>query len=849
MPRFKLRVPTQLDRSQDEEALGPTKTRTARRGVAAGWVLALTLLVSAGTVVVAPPAAAAAVPVTVTITRFIEIGDPDPAPLQGHGDYFARVKIDNHPAEVSERRISREDFDPMDLPSPWVFTREVVTPSEPITITIEVIDDDIGPNDLIDLNPVDAETMLTIILDLDTGEWSGDVPPGQTYSEGDGDTEHSGLFKGGDRAKIFFDISTLSATGDLDGDGLLDGWEQRGLDADGDGAIDVDLSAMGADPRHKDLFVELDWGLGAEPTRFAIQAVKEAFAAAPVDAGGTVNPDNSTGIHLWVDTGAFTNSFGDLVGDNFGGGGYLVDQDGAPWSRDICKLNNRFYQAKRENFDPNRRWVFRYAVSVPGCVDSPAGQAEVGGNDMYLTSRGSGVLMHEFGHNLNLLHGGDESRNCKPNYVSVMNYIYIAIRQVGNNGSIQNIVDYSPPRLAPGVRGNAPLPPLHENDLDEPEVLDPSDQATQIVFVDQHGGSVRSKIGSPVDWNGDGDANDLNVRVNVDNFGNIKSCRNGSSGTTLTGHHDWDVISLPFRQFGDSADTPLNPAIEEPTLDELLRLEEELHTTDLAIDKADSDDPALAGNELTYTLTVANHGPNPADAVRLVDELPSGVRVVSHPDRCVGAEEQVLTCDLGRVPAHDTIDVQITVLIDADLVYRNGGPVALANRATVTDMSDFALDPDTTNNTAVEQTQVKAKCDRTVTGKHTGPVTVTDGVTCIDAATIRGPVTVAAGAGLVATDATVLGAVQTERAEVVQITGVWITGSMSVTGTTEWITIAENQVVGPVFVLENHTGDHPIVVSGNRITGLLSCIGNTPSSIDKGVPNEVSGPTFGQCAG
>ena len=25
MPRFKLRVPTQLDRSQDEEALGPTR--------------------------------------------------------------------------------------------------------------------------------------------------------------------------------------------------------------------------------------------------------------------------------------------------------------------------------------------------------------------------------------------------------------------------------------------------------------------------------------------------------------------------------------------------------------------------------------------------------------------------------------------------------------------------------------------------------------------------------------------------------------------------------------------------------------------------------------------------------
>lgn len=34
----------------------------------------------------------------------------------------------------------------------------------------------------------------------------------------------------------------------------------------------------------------------------------------------------------------------------------------------------------------------------------------------------AGTLMHEFGHSLGLRHGGDEDNNCKPNYVSVMNY-------------------------------------------------------------------------------------------------------------------------------------------------------------------------------------------------------------------------------------------------------------------------------------------------------------------------------------------------------------------------------------------------------------------------------------------
>ena len=32
--------------------------------------------------------------------------------------------------------------------------------------------------------------------------------------------------------------------------------------------------------------------------------------------------------------------------------------------------------------------------------------------------------MHEFGHNLGLYHGGDESTNYKPNYYSIMNYLY-----------------------------------------------------------------------------------------------------------------------------------------------------------------------------------------------------------------------------------------------------------------------------------------------------------------------------------------------------------------------------------------------------------------------------------------
>ena len=32
--------------------------------------------------------------------------------------------------------------------------------------------------------------------------------------------------------------------------------------------------------------------------------------------------------------------------------------------------------------------------------------------------------MHELGHNLSLEHGGGDATNCKPNYLSIMNYLF-----------------------------------------------------------------------------------------------------------------------------------------------------------------------------------------------------------------------------------------------------------------------------------------------------------------------------------------------------------------------------------------------------------------------------------------
>lgn len=58
-----------------------------------------------------------------------------------------------------------------------------------------------------------------------------------------------------------------------------------------------------------------------------------------------------------------------------------------------------------------------------------SGKAEIWGNDSYVSmgnfggytgtvAEQAGTLMHEFGHNLKLRHGGDENLNYKPNYLS-----------------------------------------------------------------------------------------------------------------------------------------------------------------------------------------------------------------------------------------------------------------------------------------------------------------------------------------------------------------------------------------------------------------------------------------------
>ena len=135
-----------------------------------------------------------------------------------------------------------------------------------------------------------------------------------------------------------------------------------------------------------------------------------------------------------------------------------------------------------------------------------------------------------------------------------------------------------------------------------------------------------------------------------------------------------------------------------------------VEAADISVGKSDAPDPAVAGDGIDYTVTVSNDGPGAASGVLLTDTLPSGVSFVSSnpgPPDCAAAS-QIVSCDLGDMPGSTSKNVDITVLIDADLVYNNGGPLTITNTVEV---SSSTPDPDSTNNSAAEDTLVRAEAD------------------------------------------------------------------------------------------------------------------------------------------
>ena len=420
------------------------------------------------------------------------------------------------------------------------------------------------------------------------------------------------------------DGSTL----DTDGDDLLDCWETAGMDWDGDTIIDLELydvngdgtidASERADPLHKDLYVELDFMAGHQPRSGAIQDVIDAFAAAPV-----TNPDGTTGIrlHVQVDEEALAHS------DSL-----AFVPCTAAGTPDFDAVKSASWGTVAERADPNtaiilkaKRWIARYSLWAHDLLGlgSTSGCAELPGND-HVVSLGSwpghggtraqqaGTFMHEFGHNLNLRHGGSDNINCKPNYLSVMSY--------SRQTSAAIPLDYSPDMLLT----------LNEASLSEPAgISGPGGSLTR------YGPPPRLTVPGdlPIDWNRDSDATDTGVAEDINNMGPGSGC-GAAAGQMLAGFDDWDNLAYDISNVGDFADgVHLSaPSSDEITLDEAITLSDNSDGDDVVdvldncplqtnADQADADgdgigdacDEQLATPTQTPVPTATPTQPDPTD--------------------------------------------------------------------------------------------------------------------------------------------------------------------------------------------------------------------------------------------
>jgi len=347
-------------------------------------------------------------------------------------------------------------------------------------------------------------------------------------------------------------MAVLRVNMDADGDGLWDDWERFGVDTNGDGLIDLNLPSLGARWDHKDIFVEIDSMDCAvsggdcaagdththRPTAAAVNAVIQAFAAAPVG-----NPDGVDGITLHVDVDQ------DMPHQD------VLNIPGLCFSSATGAGNFDDVKADPTYFGTNnpRRFAYHYALfthrqwfgdahsgcsELPGndfqismggwnyacnggtraslfcrtTTDCPGGTCQAAGDtdgdgvndeDVGTSQQVAGTFMHELGHNLGLRHGGSDNVHYKPNFLSIMNYSFQATgippTDPDGTGPLVAKVDYSPQQL----------PQLDETNLGEAAGI--GDGTDQTVYACPDFSTASATGNAGIDWNCDGDTTDTAV--------------------------------------------------------------------------------------------------------------------------------------------------------------------------------------------------------------------------------------------------------------------------------------------------------------------------------------------------
>jgi uncharacterized repeat protein (TIGR01451 family) len=185
----------------------------------------------------------------------------------------------------------------------------------------------------------------------------------------------------------------------------------------------------------------------------------------------------------------------------------------------------------------------------------------------------------------------------------------------------------------------------------------------------------------------------------VDNGDNLQDCTPHyvyvQSDPSINANYSYNGdFPNPPGESGGAIESPPGSGVDRYQYAELIQpLAPE---ADLEISKVDSPDPVTVGENLTYTITVTNRGPDGATNVVVTDTLPSGVTFVSASPECVHVAG-VVTCNLGNIPAGGSVTITIVVTPTA--------PGNIVNNVSVDSDTD---DPDPANNAATAPTEVQS---------------------------------------------------------------------------------------------------------------------------------------------
>ncbi len=153
----------------------------------------------------------------------------------------------------------------------------------------------------------------------------------------------------------------------------------------------------------------------------------------------------------------------------------------------------------------------------------------------------------------------------------------------------------------------------------------------------------------------------------------------------------------------------------------------DLPASDLRIEKSDATDPVNAGNQLVYTITVTNDGPDGAAGITVVDPLPTGVAFVSGN---VDGNTSLVAFDSGTGEVTATVGTLANAgisVITVTVAVADNAASPLSNTATVS--ADPNTDPDLNNNSTAEDTTVErlvdVEVDKTVSGNPVAGQSVT----------------------------------------------------------------------------------------------------------------------------